>query len=127
MTRTHYTYVQDDELSCETPNNDPSMTQPDQNLSIQDLLYRHSRGLPINANMHQGEFFDTEIPRITDLTDLQTHRSALEAERDQIDSQLKEAEKQKKLLEKEEKAKKATQEPSKDSKTSTKDEPPQDT
>lgn len=127
MTRTHYTYVQNDEISAEKPSQEPTKTQPDQNLSIAELLMRHSRGIPIQANMHEGQYFETEIPRITDLNDLQDYRRTLEEEKNALDTELKELEKQKKLLEKEEKTKKATQEPSKASKSSTKDEPPQET
>ena len=43
---------------------------PDQNLSIRELLDKHSRGLPLGVTQKQGEYFDTEIPVFTDLTDI---------------------------------------------------------
>jgi hypothetical protein len=46
------------------------MTQPDMTMSIRDLLDRHSRGLPLTTNQRTGEYFDTEIPRFYDLTDM---------------------------------------------------------
>ena len=46
------------------------MTVPDQNLSIRELLDKHSRGLPLGVTEIKGEYFDTEIPRPMDLTDI---------------------------------------------------------
>ncbi len=45
-------------------------TQPDMTMSIRDLLDRHSRGLPLTTNERKGVYFDTEIPRFDDLTDM---------------------------------------------------------
>lgn len=47
-----------------------TQTVPDQTLSIRDLLDRHSRGLPLGTNTKTGEYFDTEIPRFDDITDM---------------------------------------------------------
>lgn len=47
-----------------------TQTVPDQTLSIRDLLDRHSRGLPLGASNRQGHFFDTEIPRFNDITEM---------------------------------------------------------
>ena len=52
-------------------------TIPDQNLSIRQLLDRHSRGLPLGASQKQGEYFDTEIPRYDDLVDMMEHKKQL--------------------------------------------------
>ena len=52
-------------------------TIPDQNLSIRQLLDRHSRGLPLGASQNQGEYFDTEIPRFDDLVDMMEHKKNL--------------------------------------------------
>jgi len=52
-------------------------TVPDQNLTIRQLLDRHSRGLPLGASQHQGEYFDTEIPRFQDLTDMVEYKKNL--------------------------------------------------
>jgi hypothetical protein len=52
-------------------------TLPDQNLSIRQLLDRHSRGLPLGATERQGEYFDSEIPRYDDLVDMMEHKKQL--------------------------------------------------
>lgn len=44
-------------------------TVPDEHLTITDLLYRHSRGLPVESRV--GEYFDNlEIPRFSDITEV---------------------------------------------------------
>jgi pyruvate/2-oxoacid:ferredoxin oxidoreductase beta subunit len=53
------------------------MTQPDMTMSIRDLLDRHSRGLPLTTNEKKGEYFDTEIPRFYDLTDMLKYKQEL--------------------------------------------------
>lgn len=53
------------------------MTQPDMTMSIRDLLDRHSRGLPLTTNQRNGEYFDTEIPRFYDLTDMLKYKQEL--------------------------------------------------
>ena len=53
------------------------MTQPDMTMSIRDLLDRHSRGLPLTTNERKGEYFDTEIPRFYDLTDMLKYKQEL--------------------------------------------------
>jgi hypothetical protein len=52
-------------------------TVPDQHMSVRELLSNHSRGLPIHAQTNEGQFFGTEIPIITDLTDLPKIREEL--------------------------------------------------
>jgi hypothetical protein len=52
-------------------------TVPDQHMSVRELLANHARGLPIHAQTNEGQYFGTEIPIITDLTDLQTLRDKL--------------------------------------------------
>ena len=54
-----------------------SLTVPDQNMGIRDLLSNHSRGLPLGANEREGQYFDTEIPRFDDLTDMIEYREML--------------------------------------------------
>lgn len=53
------------------------VTQPDMTMSIRDLLDRHSRGLPLTTNERKGEYFDTEIPRFYDLTDMLKYKQEL--------------------------------------------------
>lgn len=67
-----------------------SQTVPDQTLSIRDLLERHSRGLPLDAPTLKGEYFDTEIPRFDDLTDMLKYKQTLMDRKKQLDTQIKE-------------------------------------
>lgn len=61
-------------------NEEPSMTEPDQNLSIPELLAQHTRGIPVINNRHrEGIYSETEIPVIQDLNDYHEHRNMLEA------------------------------------------------
>lgn len=59
-------------------------TVPDQNLTIRQLLDRHSRGLPLGASQMQGEYFDTEIPRFEDLTDMVEYKKQLVKEHEAL-------------------------------------------
>lgn len=61
-----------------------SMTVPDQGLTIQQLLERHSRGVSLGAPDLKGEYFDTEIPRHDDLTDALEHKKQLDKKAKQL-------------------------------------------
>lgn len=52
-------------------------TIPDQTLTIRSLLDNHTRGIPLGVNQRVGEYFDTEIPRFDDLTDMLEYKSQL--------------------------------------------------
>ena len=87
-------------------------TLPDQNLSIRELLDRHSRGLPLGASQKQGEYFDTEIPRYDDLVDMMEHKKQLVREHKDLTKQIEneqKAQKQKATAEAVEVAKKQLQ------------------
>jgi len=87
-------------------------TIPDQNLSIRELLDRHSRGLPLGASQKQGEYFDTEIPRYDDLVDMMEHKKQLVKEHKDLTKQIEneqKAQKQKATAEAVEVAKKQLQ------------------
>ena len=87
-------------------------TIPDQNLSIRELLDRHSRGLPLGASQKQGEYFDTEIPRYDDLVDMLEHKKQLVKEHKDLTKQIEKeqtAQKQKATAEAVEVAKKQLQ------------------
>ena len=55
-----------------------TVTVPDQNMGIRELLDRHTRGVPLGVNHRQGEYFDTEIPRFDDLTDMIEYKKELQ-------------------------------------------------
>lgn len=86
-------------------------TIPDQNLSIRQLLDRHSRGLPLGATNHQGEYFETEIPRFDDIVDMMEYKKELVKEHEELTKKIEaeqkaQAEKQKASAEAVEDAKK---------------------
>ena len=68
-------------------------TLPDQNLSIRQLLDRHSRGLPLGATERQGEYFDSEIPRYDDLVDMMEHKKQLVREHKDLTKQIEKEQK----------------------------------
>lgn len=51
-----------------------SITVPDMSLTIRELVYNHSRGIGIDVYQPAPQYFDREIPRINDLTDLEAFR-----------------------------------------------------
>lgn len=65
------------------------ITQPDQNMSIRELLDKHSRGLPINAVQQKGEYFETEIPRFDDITDMMEYKKMLAQKHKELNKQIK--------------------------------------
>jgi hypothetical protein len=65
------------------------LTQPDQNMSIKDLLDRHSRGLPLGATQQKGEYFDTEIPRFDDILDAVEYKKSLQQKQKDLESKIK--------------------------------------
>ena len=98
-----------------------SMTLPDQNLSIGELLERHSRGVPLGAVDKQGEYFDTEVPRFSDLTEMLEYKKDLEEKRKeltkQINAEIASNKPQKPVVEDTEAEKKASEELDADKKT----------
>ncbi|AXL14935.1 hypothetical protein [Microviridae sp.] len=70
-------------------NNSPSLTVPDQTLGIKELLNNHTRGISSNVKMYEGEYFDTEIPIINDLTDLDDYRADLKARQIALENHIK--------------------------------------
>lgn len=65
-------------------NTEPSKTVPDQNLSIRQLLYNHTRGIPSMTSMKEPLYFDREVPQIDDLTDLQAFREEVKQMEDDV-------------------------------------------
>ena len=77
---------------------DEIMTIPDQTKTIRELLDNHSRGIPLGVNEQKGEYFDTEIPVFTDLTDIMEYKHQLKEKEAEINKLIAE-EKAKKLEE----------------------------
>ena len=98
-----------------------SMTLPDQNLTIKELLDRHSRGVSLGASDLQGEYFDTEVPRFNDLTEMLEYKKELEEKRKeltkQINAEIAASKPQKPVVEDTEAEKEASEELDADKKT----------
>lgn len=57
-------------------NNDPSMTVPDQSLTIREIFKNHTRGIPFHGNLGEPMYYgDLELPSMTDLTDIDAARN----------------------------------------------------
>lgn len=60
-------------------NTGPSMTEPDQTLSLQTLLINHTRSVPSDVNIHEGTFTEEQIaPDFQDLTDAEIMKEELQ-------------------------------------------------
>lgn len=98
-----------------------SLTVPDQNLTIAELLDRHSRGVALGAPDLQGEYFDTEVPRFSDLTEMLEYKKELEQKRKeltkQINAEIEASKPQKPVVEDTEAEEKASEELDADKKT----------
>ena len=79
-------------------NNMPSMTVPDMNLSIQQLLKNHTRGVHSDVHDYGADegYFEDEIPQITDITELKDRRAELYQAQRTIDQEIAEREKERK-------------------------------
>jgi hypothetical protein len=66
-----------------------SITVPDQNLTVRELLDRHARGVSLGAPQLKGEYFDTEIPKFDDLTDALEYKKNLIKKAEELDKKIK--------------------------------------
>ena len=57
-------------------------------ITIAELLDRHSRGVSLGAPDLKGEYFDTEIPRYEDLTDMLEHKKKLVEQQIQLEKEI---------------------------------------
>ena len=64
------------------------LTVPDQNLSVRELLDRHSRGLPIGASAKDGQYFDTEVPVFDDILDMVEYKKELVRKHKELTKQI---------------------------------------
>ncbi len=71
-------------------NNMPSLTVPDQSLGIKELLLNHTRGISSNVKIYEGEYYETEIPIIDDLTDLDFYRQDIKRREIALKAKIKE-------------------------------------
>lgn len=54
-----------------------SQTVPDMNLTVRQLLKNHTRGLSNDRHIKDPLYFDIQIPKIQDITDVDEYRSYL--------------------------------------------------
>lgn len=54
-----------------------SMTQPDLNITVRQLLENHTRGNSGEINVRQPMYWDTEIPTLNDLADMEAYQEHL--------------------------------------------------
>ena len=69
-------------------------TLPDQTLTIRNLLDNHTRGIPLGVNTRVGEYFDTEIPRFDDLTDMLEYKRQLMEKNKELNKLIREEKKE---------------------------------
>ena len=80
---------------------DSSTTVPDMHLTVRQLLENHTRGIDGNVNVQQPLYFDTEIPTIRDVTDVDAYKASLMERMKQVDKWVQEQQKVPKNDEKE--------------------------
>lgn len=65
-----------------------SQTVPDMSLTIPELVKNHTRGLSTDIHQPEEQYFDTEIPVFTDLTDRQLYLDQLNIQKQQLEEQI---------------------------------------
>lgn len=76
-------------------NRGTSKTEPDQNKSIRQLYEANTRGLNLEINQPDAQYFDQEIPVFTDITEMYEFRQKLENQQKILEERI-ETEKQEK-------------------------------
>jgi len=74
----------------------PSQTVPDLTLTVKQLLTNHSRGIQSDVSYNEPMYFDTEIPIIDDITDLDAFRQDIKAREKALSLKIKEENEQRK-------------------------------
>lgn len=82
-------------------NNLPSETQPDEVLSIREMLERHSRGIPMSGSNRQPIYYPEELGHVPDvermdLTEIADMVEHMTARRTTLESELKKRESEEK-------------------------------
>ena len=76
-------------------NNEPSETIPDQSLTVRQLLDNHTRGINNPVKHYDPQYFETEIPNFTDLTEIVEYKENLANQIKEVEKQIKEEQKRK--------------------------------
>lgn len=69
-----------------------SLTVPDMNLTVRQLLNNHSRGLTNDQHLKEPIYFDFKIPKIKDIVDVKEYRDYLKQHTKDVEDFLKKAE-----------------------------------
>lgn len=69
-----------------TINTDPKTTMPDLNLKVRQLLENHSRGVEDKTEVRQPLYFETSIPVLNDITDVETYKQHLKEKVQEVDA-----------------------------------------
>lgn len=80
-----------------------SQTVPDLNLTVSQLIQNHVRGASGNVQAYEPMYFETEIPTINDITDVDKFKEQLQKRLDQVNEFIK----NEKILKDEEEKRKA--------------------
>lgn len=79
------------ELVCEGDiNNLPSETEPDQAMSVREIISRYARGVSLDVKTYEPFYSDDEIPDIQsmDLEEIASYREHLVTERYRLEKEL---------------------------------------
>lgn len=75
---------------------DTKVTVPDMNLTVKQILQNHTRGVDGKETIRQPLYFETEVPTISDITDVYAYKEYLQQQaqrvQDFIDEETKAAE-----------------------------------
>lgn len=82
-----------------------SQTFPDMNLTVRQLLKNHTRGVSNDAHIKDPLYFDVQIPKITDITDVHEYKAYLKDMLDKTEAFLHDEKVKQQLAEQEEKEK----------------------
>lgn len=98
MKKTIYSYLNPRPM-IKAPEMGPSITLPDQNMSMRTLMDRYRRGMPLDVKMRQPQYHDGEFPDLTkmDLSEVENLRKYAAQEVQQLKQKLQEQEEQKRL------------------------------
>ena len=69
-----------------------SLTVPDMNLTVRQLLNNHSRGLTNDRHLKEPIYFDFKIPKIKDIVDVKEYQEYLKEHTKQVEDFIKKAE-----------------------------------
>jgi len=78
-----------------------SLTIPDQTIPLKQIIKNHVRGLPTKVTNLKGSYFNTYIPPINDLNDIEDFKNSNAAIQLDLEQAIKEAKQEQEALEKE--------------------------